>query len=864
MFINCRCRGLVLAWALIFVALATSVVFAGPRRVLILHSFGRDFAPFDTMSSTFRTELARQSPEPVEFYEASIETARFAEIGNDRQLMDYLQTLFEGRRLDLILTVAEPATLFCIRHRAEFFPDTPLLANVDHRQIPLVTATTNATISPVYVKIPVLIENILQVLPDTTNVVMVLGASPFERYWADQCRMEFAPFTNRVTVTYVNDLPLDKIRERVSALPPHSAILYGMLAIDAAGVPYEQEKALANLHAAANAPMFGPFESQIGYGIVGGALLLLDDSGRQAAGAALRLLRGEKPGAIAITPPGPPKFIYDWRELQRWGISATRLPAGSEVRFRAPTFWEEYKWQLIGIHMVCMAEGILIFVLLRSRRQLRRAQSELQQSEERLSLATNSANVGVWSWNLQSGAIEATAECKRMFSWSEEAPVTFAMFVERLHPEDRGSVRHAVDEAIRNKTVYDTQYRIVLPDGKIRWFVARGRGNYQNGSATDMLGVVLDITDRKRADEKFRLAVESSPSAIVMVDQRGRIVLVNSQTEKAFGYTRAELIDQPVETLLPERYRGQHPGHRQKFFAAPEARAMGAGRELFARRKDGSEFPVEIGLNPIQAEEGAFVLAAIIDISERRKVEAEMQRHRQELAHVSRVSIMGELSASMAHELNQPLTAILSNAQAAQRFMASGTADMNEFREILKDIAYDTTRARDVIRHLRALVKKSEPDFMRLDVSDTIREVVGFLHGDIVARNVRVALELAPNLPPVHGDRIQLQQVMINLLLNAFDALNGSPVSDRLVVVATTLDAPRLVRVSVRDSGVGIPRDKLDSIFDPFYTTKPEGMGMGLSVTRSIIESHGGRIWAENNADRGAMFQFTLMVDGHT
>jgi C4-dicarboxylate-specific signal transduction histidine kinase len=211
--------------------------------------------------------------------------------------------------------------------------------------------------------------------------------------------------------------------------------------------------------------------------------------------------------------------------------------------------------------------------------------------------------------------------------------------------------------------------------------------------------------------------------------------------------------------------------------------------------------------------------------------------------------------------LNQPLTAILTNARAGQRFMAAGNEDLDEFREILKDIAFDTVRARDVIRHLRALAKKSEPNFVRLDINETIREVVDFLHGDIVARNVRVVLEFTPNLPPVHGDHVQLQQVMINLLLNGFDALNGNPVAQRLVVVKTKLESPAVVCVTVQDKGTGIPPDKLESVFDPFYTTKREGMGMGLSVTRSIIESHRGRIWAENNAGVGAAFHFTLAMN---
>ena len=207
-------------WLGFFLAVVgAAAVHAAPKRVLILHSFGRDFAPFDTMSSTFRTELARQSPEPVEFYEASIETARFSAVGNDDQLLDYLKTLFAGRPLDLIFTVVEPATFFCVRHRAEFFPDTPLLAHVDHRQIPVVLAATNATINPVYIKIPVLAENILRVLPNTTNIVMVLGASPFERVWTDLCRREFAGFTNRgFTVVGVLDVDPAKVGRPLGSL----------------------------------------------------------------------------------------------------------------------------------------------------------------------------------------------------------------------------------------------------------------------------------------------------------------------------------------------------------------------------------------------------------------------------------------------------------------------------------------------------------------------------------------------------------------------------------------------------------------------------------------------------------------------
>lgn len=726
---------------LLLAVFGVGAVHAAPKRVLILHSFGRDFAPFDTMSATFRTELARQSPEPVEFYEASIETARFSAVGNDDQLMGYLRTLFAERQLDLIFAVAEPAMFFCVRHRAEFFPETPLLAHVDHRQTPVVLAATNATINPVYIKIPVLAENILQVLPNTTNIVMVLGASPFERVWTDLCRAGFAGFTNRVTFSYVNDLPMDKIRERVETLPPNSAVLYAMLAMDAAGVPYEQEKALASLRAAANAPVFGVFESQLGQGIVGGPLLSLEDSARQAAQTGLRLLRGEKPAAIAIPPPDPARLVYDWRELRRWKIDEARLPAGSVVRHRPPSQWEEHKGVILTASAVILAQTLTIAALLAARARRQRSETALRESEARMNLAAEAANLGLWVWDVRKDDIWATVKCRALFGFTSDEPVTFGDFAARVHSDDRPAMEKAAREALEMKSPYEAEYRACLPDGGMRWIGARGVATGSgSGQATRLLGVCIDLTERKRAD-------------------------------------------------------------------------------------------------------------------------TEIQRQRAELAHVSRVSIMGELSASMAHELNQPLTAILTNAQAAQRFMASGKADMNEFLEILKDIAYDTTRARDVIRHLRALVKRSEPDYTRLNVGDTVREVVGFLRGDIVARNVHVGLELATDLPAARGDRIQLQQILINLLLNAFDALNGNPVPERLVSVATALESPKRIRVTVRDCGAGIPTDKLDSIFEPFFTTKPEGMGMGLSVTRSIVEAHGGRIWAENNEQRGAAFHFTLPVN---
>jgi len=382
-----------------------------------------------------------------------------------------------------------------------------------------------------------------------------------------------------------------------------------------------------------------------------------------------------------------------------------------------------------------------------------------------------------------------------------------------------------------------------------------------------IFGLLANLRKRRRAERslietegRFRIAADSAPMMIWMSSQ-----------DKLCTYFNKPWLDFTGRTLEEELgngwTEGVHPDDRQRclktYVEAFDAREP-FETEYRLRHLDGEYRWISDTGKPRHDNRGNFAgyIGSCMDISERRRAEMEMQQQRQELAHFSRVSIMGELSASMAHELNQPLTAILTNARAAQRFLAAGQLDLGEFRAILKDIAYDTTRARDVILHVRALVKKGDQDFRKLDVDEPIRAVVAFLHGVIVARNGLVELELTPDLPSVHGDRIQLQQVFVNLILNAFDAMDGLPFPKRRVTISAKPESANGVRVSVRDCGTGIPPDKLETVFQPFYSTKPKGMGMGLSVTRSIVEAHGGRIWAENHAGGGAVFHVTLPAAG--
>jgi PAS domain S-box-containing protein len=448
-----------------------------------------------------------------------------------------------------------------------------------------------------------------------------------------------------------------------------------------------------------------------------------------------------------------------------------------------------------------------------------------------------------------------------MFGVSADADITLDTFYGAVHPDDLERVKWARHQALELRLPYQIEYRTQRTDGTICWVHSRGRGDYdESGKPLSMSGVVFDITDRKKAEELFELATEASPHGVILINDHGKIILVNSRIEKVFGYTRDELIGKPVEILLPERFGTSYENDRADFFIAPEAAGMGAHAQLFARRKDGSEVPVEIGVNPVQTPQGLIILANVVDVSPRLAAEEVARRSREQVELLSRVSLLGEMTASLAHELNQPLAAIVNNSTAAMQYLEQGRLNPEQLQDILTDVVADGRRACDIMHNVRSAIKKGTAIRGRINLNDIVKAITHMVQPDAAAHRCIIKTSFAEDLPPIEGDPIQIQQALINLVRNAFDAMRDSPPSRRTVEITTDCNGEGVIDVAVRDYGSGISEAIRERLFEQFFTTKDKGLGMGLAIVRSIAEAHGGTITAENAGGGGARFHFRLPI----
>ena len=849
---------------LFWAAFCTAAQPPDPQRVLVLYSDERLLPANVIFDQSFRTNLRAGASARVEFHSEFLDASRFSGEVQQEHQRDFLREKYRDYSPDLIVAVSGPAVAFLMKYRTSLFTGAPVVyltwqGEAPPKDLPDPKATGVATPGSAEATLRLALE--LQ--PETRRIAIVTGSSPRDKALVEEARKASRAFESRVAFTWLTDLSLPQLRQELARLPDQTVALYLTLFQDAAGNRFTPQEALDQFAPASRVPIYGYYDTYLGHGIVGGSFVTFEEIGRKTAQAGLRILAGESPQAVARSEIGQAIPMFDWRELRRWNLSEGQLPPRSIVRFKEATYWEKHHWLILGAVSGLLAEGLLIAVLFAQLRRRRQAEAFLRESEERLNLATTSAGAGLWSIDQTTRQLWLTDRARQLLGLSAAKAPDWKTLLSAIHPADRERVGNSVEEAFRTGKELMEDFRTIGLDGSVRWLSSRGRTQPgSQGKQRRLMGACVDNTQRKQAEERFRLVVEAAPNAMVVTDAAGRITLTNAQAEAVFGYDRQELVGQPVEVLVPERFRAQHATERNRYLASPEARAMGAGRDLYGRRKDGSEVPVEIGLNPLHTSEGPFVLASIIDITERRQAELEAARQREGLAHLSRVTLLGELSGSLAHELNQPLTAILSNAQAAQRLLAQGAADGAELQDILNEVVEEGNHATEVIRRLRSLLKKGAVQCQPLDLNEVVQNVLKLMRSDLARQRVAVELDLAPHLPAVPGDGVQLQQVLLNLLVNGCDAMAGVEGRDRRLLVRTER-VDEGVRVSMADHRGGITPDILGRLFEPFFTTKGQGVGLGLAVCRTVIAAHGGRLWAtNNNPGRGATFQFILPLKG--
>jgi toluene monooxygenase system protein E len=376
--------------------------------------------------------------------------------------------------------------------------------------------------------------------------------------------------------------------------------------------------------------------------------------------------------------------------------------------------------------------------------------------------------------------------------------------------------------------------------------------------------VVERTSELMKAEQRYRVMIQTASDAVVCMDESGVILLANSATMEVFGYEPAELIGKPLTVLMPEFLRKVHEDGFRRYMATGQRHLNWQGTELTGLHKNGQAFPAEISFGEVTADGQRIFTGFVRNISERKQageLRASLQATQGELARISRLTTMGELTASIAHEVNQPLTAITNNGSACLRLLANQNLDPEVLRRALEEIVADGNRASAVIARIRGFIKKAPAQKSELDVNEVIQEVLALVSPELQKNRVGVRCELGKPLPLVLADRVQLQQVLLNLIVNGIEAMSAVTERPRALVVESQVEESGDLMVAVRDSGTGISSEA-DRVFTPFFTTKVNGMGMGLPISRSLVEGHGGRLWATSNSPHGAVFSFTLPAAG--
>jgi PAS domain S-box-containing protein len=503
-------------------------------------------------------------------------------------------------------------------------------------------------------------------------------------------------------------------------------------------------------------------------------------------------------------------------------------------------------------------------------RALELQEEKLQRSEAYLAEAQRLSRTGSWARVSATGAMRYwSEECYRVLGFDpHDGLPRFETFLQHVHPDDQAKVREISAAAGRDQIDYETDYRIVHPGGETRDIHVVAHPVFSpSGDLVEYVGTVMDVTERRRAQEKLRQSeaylaeaqkLTHTGSWVWDVAEK-RALHLSEEWYCIYGFDPKEGMS--AWEKRPERV---HPDDRT-------TRLQAIDRAITEKSDYDIEYRIllpggavrhlhSVG-HPVLDASGNLVqfVGSSTDITDRRQAEEALRQAQADLARVSRITTMGELTASLAHEVNQPIAAAVTDANTCLRWLNRDHPDLEEAREAASRVVKDATRAAEIINRTRLLFKKVNPQWESVDLNEIIREMVALMSGEAGRYSISVRTELAAALPQVMGDRVQLQQVLMNLIINSIEAMKDVDGTRALTIRSQRGDGH--VLISVSDTGVGLPPQQADKIFNSFFTTKPQGTGMGLRISRTIVESHGGRLWASDNSPRGASFSFTLPVN---